>query len=567
MKTQTGMKPKAAGYIRVSTAGQIEGESLETQRKQITSFIEQKDWDLAQIYADEGQSGAKIEYRTEFQQMIIDAKAGEFEVIVFYKLSRFARNAREYQNLSYELEQHGVQLASVKENIDPTTKTGKMIAGILSLFAEWEHETIREQMLENRTAKWKDQRVFIGKPPFGYTWNKEKKKLEINDEEASLYKRIVNMYINQRLSFRDIAIQLNGEGLICKNGKWSSPVISYIFKNPCYYGYYVVNQYKYEDGKRGAGTRRTKQRKPESETITFPIDKPIISKTEWDKIQLATLANKVKTKRNTDPSFFLRDVLVCSRCGGVMKPHKGIKRKDGSHLRYYRCYWSGTSKRNLEAGRKQKCTLPVIKAETIENAIWVDIRMKFAMNPKKAFEHLISDKNIEKNIKGQEEIITRLEDEKSTLKRVRQRIILMLRNPDLDIDETTKDLRENKEQRINNQSHLNSAYDRLKELQEATRQNEKIISYINENKKQFAQIRKDINKLSYEDKKLLVEAMLIGKVVVDYEEPGCNSLGGANADFKIRFNPDILQRFADEGKIKALNNNSWNYFNLMNNLI
>jgi site-specific DNA recombinase len=160
---------KVCGYSRVSTNLQVtEGESLDTQKQQITDFAKQKNWILTKIYTDEGQSGSKIEHRVQFQQMVQDAKQGVFSVIIFTKLSRFARNAREYMNLSFELDKYNVQLASIKENIDPLTRTGKMISGILSLFAEWEYETIKEQMFENKIARWKDNRSFIGKVPFGY---------------------------------------------------------------------------------------------------------------------------------------------------------------------------------------------------------------------------------------------------------------------------------------------------------------------------------------------------------------------------------------------------------------
>ena len=176
---------KAVGYIRVSTIIQVkEGESLSTQRQQIVDYAKNKGWELGDIYSDEGISGARIEYRINFKRLIEDAKQGKFEVVIFTKLSRIARNAREYMNLSYELEEHGITLVSIKENIDPTTRTGKMMAVILALFAEWEHETIKEQMYENKMIRWREQRTFIGRPPYAYYWNKEKKQLEINKEEA-----------------------------------------------------------------------------------------------------------------------------------------------------------------------------------------------------------------------------------------------------------------------------------------------------------------------------------------------------------------------------------------------
>jgi len=89
--------------------------------------------------------------------------------------------------------------------------TPQVLAGILALFAEWEHETIREQMSENKMIKWRDKRSFLGKTPFGYTWNNSTKQLEVNPREAEIYLDIVNMYIEQGMAFRDIAVKLKAE--------------------------------------------------------------------------------------------------------------------------------------------------------------------------------------------------------------------------------------------------------------------------------------------------------------------------------------------------------------------
>ena len=89
-----------------------------------------------------------------------------------------------------------------------------MIAGIFALFAEFEHETIREQMAGGRLSKWKNNNTFVGRPPFGYHW--DGKSVVIDPTEAKIYKRIVTMYVDQRMSFSDITIQLNREGLYCK---------------------------------------------------------------------------------------------------------------------------------------------------------------------------------------------------------------------------------------------------------------------------------------------------------------------------------------------------------------
>ena len=119
------MKKRAVGYIRVSTRDQAEkGESLKTQEKQIKDFAQLKNWQLVKIYRDEGLSGFKAENRPGFQQMITHGKDGQFTGIVFTKLSRFARRLSDFLKYRDELKESGVELFSIKEGVDPTTKTG-----------------------------------------------------------------------------------------------------------------------------------------------------------------------------------------------------------------------------------------------------------------------------------------------------------------------------------------------------------------------------------------------------------------------------------------------------------
>jgi len=554
---------KAVGYIRVSTSIQAkEGESLSTQRQQIVDYAKNKGWELGDIYSDEGMSGAKIEYRTDFKKLIEDAKQGKLEVVIFTKLSRFARNAREYMNLSYELEEHGITLVSIKENIDPTTRTGKMMAGILALFAEWEHETIKEQMYENKMARWKEQRTFIGMPPYAYYWNKVKKQLEINEKEAKVYKLLVDMYLNQKMSFEDICLKLKKNGIKGKRAYWSSATISYTLKNPAYYGNYVVNQYIYEDGVRGVGSKRTKQRKPSSEYITFQIP-PLILKNQWDRIQKQTEFNKRKSKRSdkTD-DLIMRDVLICGRCGGRVKPRVGKVRKDGIVPRYYSCYWASTSKKKLIAsGRKRKCSLPYIETKPIERAVWVDILVLFSLNPNKAFEHLFDTKKQKNKMNQLQKTISRLEVELNKKNRARNNLYELMEEDGIIINELKDRLQINQDEILGLEGNLNDTKLQYQELESLAEREKDISNFLRNNKEQLRKITKDIRKLNSKDRKLLVESMLKDKVIVDYQEDNeLDGPGGPSCNFRLKWNPDILQRFFNEGKIAKLDQNSTECF-------
>jgi len=550
---------KAVGYVRVSTIIQVkEGESLSTQRQQIVDYAKNKGWELDCIYADEGMSGAKIEYRTDFKKLIEDAKQGKFEVVIFTKLSRFARNTRKYLNLFHELQDHGITLVSIKENFDPTTSTGRAMATIFASFAEWERETIKEQMHENKMARWKEQRTFIGMPPYAYYWNKAKKQLEINEEEAKVYKMIVDMYLNQKMSFEDICFKLKKNGIKGKRTYWSSATISYTLKNPAYYGNYVVNQFEYKEGVRGVGSKRTKKRKSSSEHIPFQIP-PLISKTQWDLIQKQTGFNKRKSKRSDKTEdLIMRDVLICGRCGSRVKPRVGRVRKDGIAPRSYSCYWASTSKKKLIAsGRTKKCSLPYIGTKHIENAIWADILMMFSLNPKKAFDHLFDPKKQKDKMKQLKERISRLQIDLNNKNRARNNLYGLMEKEEVNLLDITNRLEINQDEILGLESKLNDTKLEQKELLDLIEGEKEISNFLHANKKELRKIVKEINKLKEDDRKLLVESMLRDKVTVDYQEDNeFDGPGGATFNYNLKWNPNILQRFMDEGKIANLNKNS-----------
>jgi site-specific DNA recombinase len=222
-------KKKVAGYIRVSTPMQAEtGEGLNTQKELIRKFIEDKGWALHDFYADEGISGSKSENRPKLQQLLHDAKNKCFKAVLISRLSRFGRNARELINNNYILEQSGISLISIKDNIDLSNSTGRAVFTMLAAMAELERDIIKEQMSDSKMILWRENKIFNGKPPFGYEWNDETHKLVVNDDEKEIYEKIVDLYLNHGLSLKDVSIKLMDEGIICKKKPFNSSTLSYI---------------------------------------------------------------------------------------------------------------------------------------------------------------------------------------------------------------------------------------------------------------------------------------------------------------------------------------------------
>ena len=108
-------KKKCYIYIRVSTAMQVEGYSLEAQKERLTKFADFQGMEIVREYCDAGKSGKNITGRPEFTQMLQDVADDRdgVEYILVFKLSRFGRNAADVLNSLQYIQDFGVNLICV----------------------------------------------------------------------------------------------------------------------------------------------------------------------------------------------------------------------------------------------------------------------------------------------------------------------------------------------------------------------------------------------------------------------------------------------------------------------
>ncbi len=170
-------KKRAVGYRRVSSRESANtGESLTTQDKAIKDFCKSKGLELIKIYTDEGISGGTVKERPALRQFLKDTQNGNFNYLVITRLSRLGRNARELFNNVEVLKRAGIELRSIKENIDLSTPVGRAMFGMLGIIAELEREVIGENTIENRLARAKNDNIpTSGNLPYGRSYDKKTK--------------------------------------------------------------------------------------------------------------------------------------------------------------------------------------------------------------------------------------------------------------------------------------------------------------------------------------------------------------------------------------------------------
>lgn len=149
------MIKKVAIYVRVST----EEQTNENQILRLVEFAQSKEWQH-DIYR-EVMSSRKT--RPVKQELLAKLRAGDYDAVVVYKLDRWARSSTELILETKELLEKNIAFISVSDNLDFSTATGKLHFQILSAFAEFERELIRERTMEGlRRAK--SQGKQMGRP-------------------------------------------------------------------------------------------------------------------------------------------------------------------------------------------------------------------------------------------------------------------------------------------------------------------------------------------------------------------------------------------------------------------
>jgi DNA invertase Pin-like site-specific DNA recombinase len=131
---------RAAVYARVSTHEQ---QTLGLQLEAMTTYLKARGWSLARQVEDVG-SGAKE--RAGRAALLKGARRREIDVVVVWRLDRWGRSLPEMVVTLRELAELGVGFVSLTEALDLTTPTGRAMAGMLAVFAEFEREILRERV-------------------------------------------------------------------------------------------------------------------------------------------------------------------------------------------------------------------------------------------------------------------------------------------------------------------------------------------------------------------------------------------------------------------------------------
>ena len=145
---------RAAIYVRVSTVEQ----ETDLQEHELQEYCERRGWSCV-VYRDKGQSGAKND-RPALTTMMSDLRRRKIDVVVVWALDRLARSLKQLLSIAEECRAMGVDLVSLKQNVDTTLPAGRLTFQVLGAVAEFEREMLRERSRQEWRRRGEQERMW-----------------------------------------------------------------------------------------------------------------------------------------------------------------------------------------------------------------------------------------------------------------------------------------------------------------------------------------------------------------------------------------------------------------------
>ncbi len=315
-------KTRVAAYCRVSTEYEEQESSYDVQVEHYTNYIKSNpEWELVEIYADDGISGTNTAKREGFNRMIEDCKASKIDMIITKSISRFSRNTVDCLKYTRELKDMNIAVFFEKENINTLDAKGEVLMTIMAALAQQESESLSANVRLGIQFRNQQGKVQVNHNWFlGYTKDKDGK-LIIDPEEAAIVQRIYAEYLDGG-SFLQIKRGLEANGILNGAGhkKWHETNIRQILTNEKYIGdallqkTYTVNTL---EKKRIVNNGIAPKYYVEGSHEAI-IDKDVFLRVQAEIARRANILTNGK-KRIYSSRYALSSIVFCGHCGDIYR--------------------------------------------------------------------------------------------------------------------------------------------------------------------------------------------------------------------------------------------------------
>lgn len=324
-------------YMRYSSDRQSE-QSIEGQLRELLAYCTKHAYRVSAVYVDRAISAhTSMTKRPAFQQMLADSKRASWNIVLVWKLDRFARNRQDSAAARALLYKNGCSVESATEAIS-ATKEGRLLESVLEGLNEYYSDELREKIIRGNRESALKGNALGGSVPLGYKI--ENKKWALDPLTAPLVAEAFDRYANGE-TVATICDDFNARGYrTAKGAKFNKSSFKNIFRNEKYIGVY-----KYKDIRRENAVPR------------------IVTDDVWAKVKARLKVNEEAPARGkAKVPYLLAGKIFCGRCGSQMVGECG-RSKNGHTYNYYSC-----------AGRKTRrtCNKKPVPKDWIEDMVTQD---------------------------------------------------------------------------------------------------------------------------------------------------------------------------------------------------
>ena len=326
---------KVASYCRVSTDKEDQANSFESQKRYFREYIKQHpDWELHEIYADEGISGTTTKKRAQFNRMMADAYEGRFRMIITKEVSRFSRNILDTIAYTRELKAMGIGVIFATDRINTLEPESEMLLSYLASMAQEESRRTSVRVVWGQTRQM-ERGVVFGQSLLGY--EVKNGVLTVEPEGARIVRLIFHKYALEQMGTSQIARYLTDNGYRTYRGsdQWRANTVIKILNNEKYTGDLVQKKTYTPDF-------LTHAKRVNRGQVPLVINKnhhePIVSRELWDLTQDRLRQNNKHGAKAGGHSnrYVFSGKIRCGECGSTFVGRSKY-RKDGTRIRRWSC--------------------------------------------------------------------------------------------------------------------------------------------------------------------------------------------------------------------------------------
>lgn len=346
--------PKVAIYCRLSIedkdkSGDNDSQSILNQKSMLRDYCRERDWEIYDIYCDDGYSGIDRS-RPEFNRLLRDCEKGVIDIVLCKDQSRFSRDTIVIEQLiNDKFLELGIRFIGIADNADSESESYSTMRLFTSAYNEMYVKDISTKIRRTLTYK-REQGQFIGSfAPYGYQVDpNDKHHLVIDEETAPVVKLIFDMYVSGE-GYRRIVQELNSRGIVSPTeykrqkgskyvnanadssnakGLWTQSTIARILTNEMYTGTLV-------QGKSHHISYKNKKRKKvdKDDWVRIPdAHEPIIDYDTWSRTQ-QRLDSHTRVGKGSQELSPLSGKVRCAVCGRPMK--RNVYYNKAKTIKYY----------------------------------------------------------------------------------------------------------------------------------------------------------------------------------------------------------------------------------------